>query len=224
MNDVDYLAGLVWDYHKVHHVLQPSDGIVVLGSRDTRPAERGAQLLLDGWAPILVMSGGLGTITRQVWNTSEADRYAEIAVKMGVPRERMLIENKSTNTNDNVAFTKELLSERHIALKRLIVVHKPYMERRSYALFRKQWPEIEVIVTSPHTTLENYYNSGLPKDQVISVMIGDLQRIKVYAEKGFQIPQEVPEEVWDAYLKLVKLGYTKYLLDEENDEPVGALP
>ena len=43
-------------------------------------------------------------------------------------------------------------------------------------------------------------------------MVGDLQRIQVYPEKGFQIFQEIPDEVLEAYQKLVKLGYTKHLL------------
>ena len=44
-------------------------------------------------------------------------------------------------------------------------------------------------------------------------MVGDLQRIRVYAERGFQIPQEIPANVWSAYEKLVALGYTAHLVD-----------
>jgi hypothetical protein len=43
-------------------------------------------------------------------------------------------------------------------------------------------------------------------------MAGDLQRIKVYAEKGFQIYQEIPAEVWDAYEQLVAAGYNEHLI------------
>jgi uncharacterized SAM-binding protein YcdF (DUF218 family) len=160
------------------------------------------------------MSGGLGTVTKHVWDQPEAERYTEIAVGMGVARNRILVENKSTNTNENVFFTRKILSENNIEPKRLIAVHKPYMERRTYAIFKKQWPEVETIVTSQNVTFENYYNDELPKDQVISIMVGDLQRIKLYAENGFQIPQEIPEEVWNAYLILTKRGYTKYLVKE----------
>ena len=46
-------------------------------------------------------------------------------------------------------------------------------------------------------------------------MAGDLQRIKLYAQKGFQIPQEIPINVWDAYEKLVETGYTKHLVKED---------
>jgi hypothetical protein len=43
-------------------------------------------------------------------------------------------------------------------------------------------------------------------------MVGDLQRIKVYPEKGFQISQDIPDDVWKAYEELVRLGYTKHLV------------
>ena len=43
-------------------------------------------------------------------------------------------------------------------------------------------------------------------------MIGDLQRIKIYPAKGFQIYQEIPGAVWDAYERLVELGFDKHLV------------
>ena len=43
-------------------------------------------------------------------------------------------------------------------------------------------------------------------------MVGDLQRIRVYAERGFQIPQEIPDEVWAAYEELVHAGYDSRLV------------
>lgn len=45
-------------------------------------------------------------------------------------------------------------------------------------------------------------------------MVGDLQRIKEYPIKGFQIQQEIPSNVWDAYEKLVSLGYTSHLIKD----------
>ena len=49
-------------------------------------------------------------------------------------------------------------------------------------------------------------------DDVISIMVGDLQRIRLYPEKGFQIPQEIPEDVWAAYQALVQAGYNRHLI------------
>jgi uncharacterized SAM-binding protein YcdF (DUF218 family) len=210
------LVERLWNYHQLHHSLSKSDAVLVLCSHDTRVAERGAQLFLDGWAPLLIFSGGLGTITRQLWEEPEADRFAKIAIAMGVPAERLLIENTSTNTGENVLFTKRLLHDRGIGATKLIVVQKPYMERRSFATFKKVWPEPELVVTSPRVALDaylnQYSNAALSTDDVISIMVGDLQRIRVYPEKGFQIPQEIPGEVWEAYEELVRLGYDSRLV------------
>ena len=59
---------------------------LVLCSHDRGVAEQGAELFLGGWAPLLVFSGGLGTITRHLWTEPEADQFAAIAERMGVPR------------------------------------------------------------------------------------------------------------------------------------------
>src|SRR5215831_14288560 len=128
----------------------------------------------------------------------------------------MLIENRSTNTGENVAFTKELIAARGLDPQKFIVVQKPYMERRSYATFRKVWPEKDVIVTSPQMPMDEYLrrcsHETLSPDDVISIMVGDLQRIRLYPAKGFQIHQDIPDEVWRAYEELVQAGYDKHLL------------
>jgi uncharacterized SAM-binding protein YcdF (DUF218 family) len=211
------LALTIWHYHRLNHQLSPADAILVLCSHDTVVAARGAELYLEGWAPLLMFAGGLGSITRQLWQEPEADQFARIAENMGVPRDRMMIENRSTNTGENVLFTKQLLADRGLDLQRFIVVQKPYMERRSYATFRKVWPEKDVVVTSPQTSMDaylrRYSHQALSPDDVISIMVGDLQRIRLYPEKGFQIEQEIPNEVWRAYEELVKAGYDKYCLE-----------
>ncbi len=211
-SEIDRLAKIIWDYHLMHQKLEKADVILVLGSHDLRVAEYGAKLFLDGWAPLLIFSGGSGRVT-QDWDEPEADKFAKIAIQMGVPPEKILIENKSTNTSENIVLTRKLLEEKKLNSQKCIVVQKPYMERRAYATFKKVWPEKDVIVTSPQTSFEEYsHGFHKPKDVVINVLVGDLQRLKVYAEKGFQISQEIPQDVWEAYEKLVAAGYTKHLI------------
>ena len=211
------LAKKIWDYHHLDHQLAHADAILVLCSHDKAVAERGAELFLEGWAPLLIFAGGLGVITRHLWDEPEADQFARIAVEMGVPTDRILVENRSTNTGENILFMKQLLAERHLDLRRFLVVQKPYMERRSYATFRKVWPEKELLVTSPQVSMDDYLNGyshdTLSADDVISIMVGDLQRIRVYPAKGFQIHQDIPDDVWDAYEELVKAGYDRHLLN-----------
>jgi uncharacterized SAM-binding protein YcdF (DUF218 family) len=212
------LVDRVWRYHQLNHALAKSDLILVLCSHDTVVAERGAQLFLERWAPAIVFSGGLGVITRHLWHDPEAERFARIAVQMGVPPDRILIENRSTNTGENVLFTRQLLVERGIDPDSLILVQKPYMERRTFATFNKVWPGKRVVVTSPQFSMDDYLrrysNDALSADDVISIMVGDLQRIREYPARGFQIPQEIPDDVWEAYEQLVQAGYNRHLMKD----------
>ncbi len=134
------LAQRIWDYHHVNHSLQPADCIMVLGSHDLRVAERGAELWQQGYAPWLLLAGGLGRLTLGLWQETEAEKFAKVAKEMGVPAENILIESRSTNTGENVALAYQLLLQRQIEVKQFILVQKPYMERRTLATFEKQWP------------------------------------------------------------------------------------
>jgi uncharacterized SAM-binding protein YcdF (DUF218 family) len=204
-------ARKLWDYHHLYHTPAPSDCILVLGSVDLRVADRGAELYLEGLAPILIFSGGLGKVTKGMWKDPEADLFARIALDRGVPAEAIFIENKSTNTGENILFTQRLLDDRGLHPQSFLLVQKPYMERRSYATFKMRWPDKELTVTSPQIAFEDYPTPEMPMERVIDMMVGDLQRIRLYPEKGFQIPQEIPVEVWSAYEKLVEWGFIGHL-------------
>src|SRR5690348_16553678 len=125
-SDIRALAEKIWDYHRMKHELAPAGAILVLCSHDERVAERGAQLFLEGWAPWLIFSGGRGAITEKLWAEPEAERFARIAIDLNVPRERILIEPNSTNTGENIRFTRQLLAEQEFDPKSFIVVQKPY--------------------------------------------------------------------------------------------------
>lgn len=208
------LSRKIWDYHHVNHSLKKSDCIIVLGSHDTRVAERGAQLFLENYSPFILFTGGLGRLTEDIWTEPEADKFAKIAIEMGVPERRILIENKATNTGENIALSHRLLKEKGIDTNSMILVQKPYMERRAYASFKKQWPEpgTEFMVTSPDISFDDYPNQEISREDVINIMMGDLQRIREYPKQGFQIPQEIPEEVWEAFEKLKEKGFTSHLM------------
>src|SRR5665213_3441322 len=208
------LSQQLWNYHHINHQLIKSDCILALGSHDLRVAERAAELYLQGYAPLVIMSGGLGNFTKEMWDEKEADKFAEIAIQKGVPAKAILIENKSTNTGENILFTQKLLEEKGLNPQSFIVVQKPYMERRSYATFKKHWPDKKLLVTSPQIFFEEYPTDEISLEKVINIMVGDLQRIKYYPEKGFQVYQEIPEEIREAYEQLVKCGFDKHLMKE----------
>jgi uncharacterized SAM-binding protein YcdF (DUF218 family) len=216
------LAQTIWNYHRLGHDVTAADAILVLCSHDTRVAERGADLFLEGQAPWLIFSGGLGSITRRLWNEPEADQFARIAIARGVPVGSILVENQSTNTGENIQFTQRLLNARGLAPRSFVVVQKPYMERRSYATFRKHWPDRGIVVTSPQVSMDEYLagysNGALSVHDVVSIMVGDLQRIREYPGRGFQIPQDIPPDVWKAFEELVGAGYDRHLIEKAPED------
>jgi len=207
----------------MHQKLEKADAIFVLGSYDLRVASYAAKLFLDGYAPLIIFSGkegvvsNTGQLTSELWGgKTEAEAFADVAIKAGVPKEKILVENRSTNTGENILFTRKLLEEKKLNIQKFILVQKPYMERRTYATFQKRWPGKDAIVTSPPISYEEYPYALKPREAVINSLVGDFQRIKIYGEKGYSIPQDIPSEVWDAYERLVVMGYDKNLVDQQH--------
>ena len=208
MDEVDKYAKIIWDYMLMNQELKKTDIIIGMGSYDSRTAERAANLYLAGYAPYVLFSGD-GRNSKEGRPEREADLFARIAQEKGVPADRVLIESNSRNTGENIGFSRELLKEKGISVRKVLVVHKPFMERRIYAAMRKQWSEVDVIVTSPVVLYEDYTVPSLPRNEVVGSIAGDLERMTLYAEKGFQIPQEIPEEVIEAAKKLRAMGFVR---------------
>ncbi len=214
MGIVDKFAKIIWDYHQMQQKPEKADCIFVLCSLDTRVAERATELYKQGFAPYILFSGGFGALTKDLFEKPEAEVFADIALEAGVPSEFIITESTSTNTGENILFSKKLLGELNYNFNKFILVQKPYMERRTYATFKKQWPEKDFIVTSPKLSYEEYMDNPAFKEKTLHIMVGDLQRLIEYPTRGFQIPQEIPSDVLDAYQQLVDLGYTKHLIHE----------
>jgi uncharacterized SAM-binding protein YcdF (DUF218 family) len=218
LKEVDRLAKIVWDYHHVNQKLKKADVIFVLCSFDKSVGEYGADLFLKGYAPFMIFSGGVAhnnDLLKTGWDKPEAEILSEVAISKGVPKDKILLETQATNTEENILNVKKLLEKKGVNFSSFILVQKPYMERRTYATFKKRWGEKDFVVTSPPVSYEEYMSGEISKEKTINIMVGDVQRIKIYPEKGFQIYQEIPKEVWEAYNKLVEMGYDKHLVREK---------
>ena len=211
-------AKVLWDYMRLDMPLREADCIVGFGCYNEDIALRCAELYHAGYAPKVLFTGGLGRNTKEMWTESEAERFARIAIAAGVPEKDILIENRSTNSAENIIFTRELLEKEGIAVDHILGVHKPFMERRVMAAMGVYWPEVGFTVTSPQVSLEEYIalsvQQGMEEKRVIEVLVGDFQRIDVYARKGYQLAQEIPSDAMQAYHKMVDLGYTRELVAE----------
>jgi uncharacterized SAM-binding protein YcdF (DUF218 family) len=214
---INELSELIWDYHLMHHQLQKADCIFALGCHDEGVAIRAADLFNEGWAEWLVISGGVlfdGNESAIEKKITEAEYFRDIAIGKGVPAQKIIIENKATNTGENFQLTGELLKQLGHSFQKFIVVQKPYMERRTYATGMVQWKNKELILTSEKISFQDYLQKGIPKDRIINTMTGDLQRIKLYPSRGFQIYQEIPANVWEAFEELVVYGFDKRLVKD----------
>lgn len=209
---------VLWDYMRLDMPLSKADCIVGFGCYNEDIALRCAELYHAGYAPRILFTGGLGRNTKEMWTESEAERFARIAISAGVPESDILIENRSTNSAENILFTRELLQKEGIPAAHLLGVHKPFMERRVMAAMGVYWPDVKFTVTSPRVSIEEYIAlsvaQGMEEKRVIEVLVGDFQRIDVYARKGYQLPQEIPSHVTEAYKKMLSLGYTRELVAE----------
>ena len=219
MYDFNIDAKLLWDYHHLNNKVSKKDCVLAFGSHDTHVAERAADLYNQGLAEFVIFTGGLGRITKNIWEKTEAQKFLEIAISRGVPEDKIFIETESTNTGQNIEFTKNLIENEKLMFSDYIVVDKPFKERRIYATLKMQWPTLNFIVTSPQYSYESYCNYYNELDEFdisdfINIMVGDLQRIEMYGKNGFQIPQYIPESVMYAYNRLVIHGFDKQLIKE----------
>jgi uncharacterized SAM-binding protein YcdF (DUF218 family) len=211
-------ARVVWDYLRLKQDLVPADVMVVFGTNDLRVARFAARLFQDGFGRILVCTGGMahqGDLLATNWPKTEAEMYADEAVALGVPRDRILIEPRATNTAENIRFARELLCRNGGRPRSLLLATKPFMQRRVWATMAVEWPEVPASVVSQDMTLDEYFTEDLPPEKVIPIMLGDLQRIWIYGRRGWSAPQVVPPEVMDAYRELKALGFTQQLLPED---------
>lgn len=208
-------AKVLYDFHNQNRTTISTDFMLVMGSHDLRVANHAANLFLQGKVPFLVCSGGYGKITKSLWNNTEAETYAQICIENGVPKDKILIENKSTNSGENFIFTKKLLESHNIKVSTGIIVCKNYLSRRALATAKKQWPEIEWFIETPNLSFEEYIKNESNIDRMINLLVGDIQRLMIYPNFGFQIPVTITQEVLNSYDFLVKHGYTQFLIDEK---------
>ena len=214
---MDFMTPLqvIWDYLCLNEPLEKADCIVGFGNFNTDIARRAAELYHAGYAPKVLFTGGLGRNTEGLLPEPEAVRFAKTAMECGVPECDIILEPSSTNTKENILFTREKLEAMGLPHGRILGVHQPFMERRIKAAMGVYWPDVSFRVTSPQVTIPEYLEAakrqGVSHDASVSVIVGDFQRMELYAKLGYQLPQHIPEEAWKAFHELVEMGYDKQL-------------
>lgn len=185
--------------------------VLAMGGSDRTVADTAAQAFFEKQAQWLICAGGLGKDTAELLAEPEGVLYARRCVELGVPEDRILVESRSTNSGENFRFSRALLEERKIFPQTGIVASKPYMARRAWATAAMQWSQVRWGVACRKIGLVEYLRQAGDTALVLELMVGDLQRLRVYAGT-YQQPVPVPGPVWAAYERLAADGYDRFVI------------
>ncbi|MEV7409154.1 YdcF family protein [Streptomyces althioticus] len=205
-------AQRLWDFQQMGHELRPCSVAIGLGSHDLGVADTTADLYHRGMMPLIVFTGATSRTTRDRMPRGEAEHYRERAMELGVPADAILVEPRAQNTGENIRFSRALLTDQQTAVSSVLLVSKPYEERRAYGTARKLWPEVEWISASTPMTLTEYVESIGDARTVIDMLVGAQHRIMTYPKLGFMTDQSVPDDVAAAFERLRNAGFTSRLV------------
>jgi uncharacterized SAM-binding protein YcdF (DUF218 family) len=109
---------------------RPADAVLVLaGDPDYERTRTASRLLLDGQVRLLILTGG------EPGPGDSAESLREVAIRAGVPAERIRMEQVSHSTHGSMEAIRPILTREGI--RSLIVVTSPYHQRRAAWAARK---------------------------------------------------------------------------------------
>jgi uncharacterized SAM-binding protein YcdF (DUF218 family) len=206
--------GLVlWNYHcridRLELAPQCERIILGLGSYDLNVADYCAELYLQGYAQKLMFSGKAGNWTQGRWNKTEAEIFAERANAQAIPLGEIILEKSATNLGENIRYSRTIIEQISPSVSEVILVTKPNTTRRAYATFMVNWPQMPVRVLAPKRAFNDLL-VGHSQEDLIHELVGDTQRVIDYPQRGFQIPQEIPADVRQAFGFLYQAGFSQH--------------
>ncbi len=204
------LAQKLWDYNRLSQALKPADFIFVMCSYNLDIADYAAILFAQHMGKFIVLSGGEDyehNLFRTFWDEPTAEVFKQRLMERAVPEDKIIIEDKAENCDENIQFSKELVVD-HEDFKTGLIVQRPYMERRAFTMAEKHWPEMTWQVTAPNISYDDYLQK-YDEEKLIHLIVGDTWYVKECADKGETTLPEMPEEVEKALEQLINRGYTK---------------
>ncbi|MFC4336144.1 YdcF family protein [Salininema proteolyticum] len=214
-------ARLIWEALRspaIRNVRRHYDAMIVAGSHDVRVADAAVQAWTDGASSRIVVSGGSGRLSEVVLPEGEARAYrARMTARIPALGHVIRLETEARNTQQNLEFSRWILTEEEVDLKAVLLVSLPYMATRIIATARRLWPEMPVVESFVGSAgfdeyLLNLESDGVKPGLVVARLVGELDRAVQYPGRGFMTPVEVPESALAAADALVQAGYTSQLL------------
>ncbi|MBP7057188.1 YdcF family protein [Candidatus Gracilibacteria bacterium] len=166
-----------YDYLAEEDIPTPSDLIFVFGAKTPARIEKAIELYHQGLAPTLMLSGGNPIYGQQA--QSEAEQYADLAIKAGVRTTDIILETTSITIPDNVGTSLPQLKKANFPLQKLILVNSPYSQRRGYSVFQKHTMNVSIervnCTTAPTYAREHWYKHA----EGIKVVFNELVKLKL---------------------------------------------
>lgn len=183
----------------------PAHAVIGFGHFDLAIPRRCAELIRRGAALRIIFSGGIGAGTADL-GRPEADAFVdELAKDYADLAGRALVENRSTNTGDNIRFTRELLQSLDPplpfgnAIRSVLLVATPCRQRRVWLTWQKLVPEVAAWNAPPPTSYESLRALYATKGEDIRIqLIGEYERIRDYPARGWIAEDNIPSAIDEA--------------------------
>ena len=191
----------------------PADAILGFGMFDLSLPVFCGELYAQGRAPRIIFTGGIGAGTGDLgqpeadaWRDALFDAYPDF------PHERLIIENRSTNTAENIAYTAALLERDHPtlvfgrSLQTALVVASPSRMRRVKLTLQHLQPALRVIRCLPRATSfdrEHALYAAQGQDY-FAHLVGELDRIVGYPTRGWIAAEPLPPAIAAAHTILTR--------------------
>jgi hypothetical protein len=195
----------------MHHELHPVDVGIGLGSHDPTVPEVTVDLFNQGMFPYIVFTGANAPTTIERYPRGEAVHYGEYAVERGVPNHLVLLEKSARYTAENITFTRAMLAAEGRHPASVILISRPYQQRRAFAICQKLWPEVVPLCASTPLTFRKYVNVIGDVDRVVNMMVGDFARLTTDADRGIAAPMTIPNRLQSSFDRLRKAGFSARL-------------
>ncbi len=209
MEEILNKAEIIYNYLNTKDEISKSDVILGCGSIDTTIVEVVKELDDKYNFKTIIFSGYKGKGTLGKIKTSEAKRFKEYALKLGINNDKIVLEEHAKTTKQNIR-----KSLKKVNYNNLIIDHKPYALKRTKLICQKY--NIDCKITSVNLSLRKYINkvvkeNNMSESDAINEIVGEIFMLKHY--KLFGLPKiEIDDNVLEAYKYLKKKGYRKYTI------------
>lgn len=171
----------ITDYIFLKSNAEPADLALVFGTRHQEAINKVYELYKNNYIKKILVSGGINKIN----NKNEAEEMSLKLIDLGVKKEDIILEKESSNSLENVLFSKKIIDQNFDLkkTKRIILVVKHYHSRRALMTIKKYFPKTITFLIATYDihnfTRNNWHETGLGREKVLS----EWKKISRYLKK-----------------------------------------